>query len=260
MTSTEALLLAVSAAAAGLINAVAGGGTLVTFPTLLLVGTPSVVANATSTLALVIGTFGGVFGYRRQLSQVQIWLRRFIPVSLAGGLIGAVLLTVSGERIFSKLVPFLLLFATVLFVGQGAFRRFAGFDDAAGATPHPHGRTIWVAIVFQFFVAVYGGYFGAGIGILMLASLGFVGLSDIHEMNALKTVLGSLINLVAAVYFILAGLISWPKAGVMTVGALAGYFFGAHFAQRIPQKHVRRIITGIGFTISAVFFYQQFLR
>ena len=259
MTWTEALLLAVAAAAAGLINAVAGGGTLVTFPTLLLVGTPSVVANATNTLALVIGTFGGLFGYRRQLGQVRGWLTRFIPVSLAGGLIGAVLLTASGEKIFSRLVPFLLLFATVLFLGQGAFRRFAGFDDAAGAA-HPHSRTAWVAIVFQFFVAVYGGYFGAGIGILMLASLGFVGLSDIHEMNALKTVLGSLINLVAAAYFIFAGLISWPKAGVMTVGALAGYFFGAHFAQRIPQKQVRRIITGIGFTISAVLFYQQFLR
>jgi uncharacterized membrane protein YfcA len=256
MTWTEALLLAVSAAAAGLINAVAGGGTLVTFPTLLLVGTPSVVANATSTLALVIGTFGGVLGYRRQLAQVRVWLKRFIPVSLAGGLIGAGLLTVSGEKIFSRLVPFLLLFATVLFLSQGAFRRFAGTGDAA----HPHSRTAWAAIVFQFFVAVYGGYFGAGIGILMLASLGFVGLSDIHEMNALKTVLGSLINLVAAGYFILAGLISWPKAGVMTVGALAGYYLGAHFAQRIPQKHVRRIITGIGFTISAVLFYQQFLR
>jgi uncharacterized protein len=259
MTWTEALLLAVAAAAAGLINAVAGGGTLVTFPTLLLVGTPSVVANATSTLALVIGTFGGVLGYRRQLAQVRVWLKRFIPVSLAGGLIGAVLLTASGEKIFSRLVPFLLLFATVLFLGQGAFRRFAGFGDAAGAA-HPHSRTVWVAIVFQFFVAVYGGYFGAGIGILMLASLGFVGLSDIHEMNALKTVLGSLINLVAAVYFIFAGLISWPKAGVMTVGALAGYYFGAHFSQRIPQKHVRQIIAGIGFTISAVLFYQQFLR
>ena len=260
MTLTEALLLAVSAAAAGLINAVAGGGTLVTFPTLLLVGTPSVVANATSTLALVIGTFGGVFGYRRQLGEVRGWLRRFIPVSLAGGLIGAVLLTVGGERVFSRLVPFLLLFATLLFLGQGAFRRFAGFGEAAAGAAHPHSRTVWVAIVFQFLVAIYGGYFGAGIGILMLASLGFIGLTDIHEMNALKTVLGSLINLVAAVYFIFVGLINWPKAGVMTIGALAGYYFGAHFSQRIPQRRVRQIITGIGFTISAVLFYQQFLH
>jgi uncharacterized membrane protein YfcA len=246
--------------AAGVINAVAGGGTLITFPALLLARTPSVIANATSTLALVLGTSGGVFGYRRQLDPVRVWLRRFVPVSLLGGLIGAMLLTATGEKVFAKLVPFLLLFATVLFLGQGAFRRFAGFDDEPGITPHPHGRVVWAAVIFQFLVAVYGGYFGAGIGILMLASLGFVGLTDIHEMNALKTVLGSLINLVAAAYFIFAGLIAWPKAGVMTIGAVAGYFLGAHYAQRIPQKRVRQIITAIGFTISAALFYRQFLR
>jgi len=260
MTWAEAILLIISAAAAGAINAVAGGGTLITFPALLLARTPSVVANATSTIALVFGTSGGVFGYRRQLGTVRIWLRRFVPVSLLGGLLGAMLLTASGEKVFSRLVPFLLLFATVLFVGQGAFRRFAGFDDQPGGTPHPHDRHVWIAVVFQFLVAVYGGYFGAGIGILMLASLGFIGLTDIHEMNALKTVLGSLINLVAATYFIFAGLISWPKAGVMTIGAVAGYFFGAHYAQRISQKRVRQIITAIGFTISAALFYRQFLR
>jgi len=246
--------------AAGVINAVAGGGTLITFPALLLARTPSVIANATSTLALVLGTSGGVFGYRRQLDPVRVWLRRFVPVSLLGGLIGAMLLTATGEKVFAKLVPFLLLFATVLFLGQGAFRRFAGFDDEPGIIPYPHGWVVWAAVIFQFLVAVYGGYFGAGIGILMLASLGFVGLTDIHEMNALKTVLGSLINLVAAAYFIFAGLIAWPKAGVMTIGAVAGYFLGAHYAQRIPQKRVRQIITAIGFTISAALFYRQFLR
>ena len=260
MTWAEAILLIISAAAAGAINAVAGGGTLITFPALLLARTPSVIANATSTIALVFGTSGGVLGYRRQLASVRVWLGRFLPVSLLGGLIGAMLLTASGEKVFSRLVPFLLLFATVLFVGQGAFRRFAGFDDRPGSTPHPHDRHVWIAVAFQFLVAVYGGYFGAGIGILMLASLGFIGLTDIHEMNALKTVLGSLINLVAAIYFIFAGLINWPKAGVMTIGAVAGYFLGAHYAQRIPQKRVRQIITVIGFTISAALFYQQFLR
>jgi uncharacterized membrane protein YfcA len=260
MTGAEAILLAVSAAAAGVINAVAGGGTLITFPALLLARTPTVIANATSTMALVLGTSGGVFGYRRQLASVRVWLKRFIPVSLAGGLIGAILLTVTGEKIFSHLVPFLLLFATLVFVGQGAFRRLAGFEKNGGPALHPHSREVWVAVVYQFLVAVYGGFFGAGIGILMLASLGFIGLTDIHEMNALKTVLGSLINLVAAVYFIFAGLIDWPKAGVMTVGAIAGYFLGAHYAQRIPQQRVRQGITAIGFAISAALFYRQFLR
>jgi uncharacterized membrane protein YfcA len=113
---------------------------------------------------------------------------------------------------------------------------------------------------FQFLVALYGGYFGAGIGILMLASLGLLGLNNIHQMNGLKTVLGALINLVAAGYFVWAGLIDWPKAGVMTIGSFVGYYVGAHFSQRIPQQRVRQLITAIGLTISAILFYRQFLR
>ena len=217
----------------------------------------SVVANATSTLALVIGTAGSIFGFRRQIGAVRAWLVRFVPVSVLGGWLGSVLLTRTGESIFARLVPFLILFATVLFLAQGAFRRFAGFGENAGG-PSVHHRRVWIAVVFQFAVSVYGGYFGAGIGILMLASLGFLGLRDIHQMNALKNALGSLINLVAAAWFIASGLIDWPKAGVMTVGALAGYFIGAHYSQRIPQVATRRLITGIGFTISAVMFYRQF--
>jgi uncharacterized protein len=138
------------------------------------------------------------------------------------------------------------------------FRRIAGLEDRAGRPTHH--VTIWGAILFQFAVAVYGGYFGAGIGILMLASLGFIGLHDIHEMNTLKTVLGSLINLVASIWFIAAGLIDWPKMAVMTAGALVGYFLGAHYSQRIPQKRVRQLITIIGFVLSAITFYKQFLR
>ena len=250
MTWGEAIMLVVAATVAGLMNAVAGGGTLVTFPALLLLGTSSLVANATNTLALVLGTLGGVYGYRRQLASVRPWLTRFVPVSIVGGLVGAILLTVTGEQI---------LFATVVFALQGTFRRFAGFGDS-DAPPHPHGRAVGLAVFYQLGVAIYGGYFGAGIGILMLASLGFLGLTDIHETNALKTVLASLINLVAAIYFIAVGLIDWPKAAVMTAGALVGYFVGAHYAQRIPQRRVRQIITTIGFLISAVFFYKQFLR
>jgi len=117
-----------------------------------------------------------------------------------------------------------------------------------------------MALLFQFAVAIYGGYFGAGIGILMLATLGVIGLSHIHEMNVLKTILGSLINLVAAAWFIWSGLIDWPRAGMMTIGALLGYFLGSHFAQRIPQKRVRQIITLIGFILSVVTFYEEFLR
>jgi uncharacterized membrane protein YfcA len=258
MSVTEILGLTIAAVAGGAINAVAGGGTLVTFPALLIFGTPPIIANATSTLALVIGTSGGIYGYRRHLAPIRPWLWRFAPVSAVGGLIGALLLTCTSNRTFSKLVPFLILFATVLFLAQGAFRRWASRGaQAACEGKHPAAGG---AIVFQFAVAIYGGYFGAGIGILMLASLGFIGLSNIHEMNTLKTLLASLINLVAAVWFILAGLVHWPKAGVMTAGALLGYFLGSHYAQRIPQQRVRQTITLIGFLISAVTFYQEFVH
>jgi uncharacterized membrane protein YfcA len=262
MSVVEMAGLAAAAAAAGAVNAVAGGGTLLTFPALLAVGTPALTANATSTLALVIGTAGSVFGYREPIRRVRPWLRRFLPVSLLGGLLGGILLTRTDERVFAWLVPFLLLFATLVFLAQGAFRRFAfggALRHGSPAAPlAPAAHVVWVAVLFQFGVALYGGYFGAGIGILMLASLGCLGLADIHEMNGLKTVLGSLINLVAAVWFIGAGLIDWPKAGVMTIGALAGYFLGAHYSQRIPQQRVRQLITAIGLSLSAVLFYRQF--
>jgi uncharacterized protein len=256
MSLVEIAGLALAAAAGGAINAVAGGGTLVTFPALLFFGTPPIIANATSTLGLVIGTIGGLYGFRKHLSQVRPWLWRFVPVSVIGGLLGAILLKSTTEKTFAKLVPFLILFATVLFVAQGLFRRLAAAEERsveAGGS-----RLIWGAILFQFAIAVYGGYFGAGIGILMLASLGYIGLSHIHEMNTLKTVLGSLINLVAALWFIYAGLIHWPKAAVMTVGSMMGYFLGAHYSQRIPQGRVRQIIALIGFILSAVTFYQEF--
>jgi len=255
MTGLQILALVASATAAGAINAIAGGGTLLTFPTLLLVGTPPIIANATSTLALVIGTAGSIFGFRQEIAAVKSWLVRFVPVSLAGGWLGSWLLTHTSDQFFARLVPFLILFATVLFLAQNAFRRFA---KARPAEAHPKQSGVWVAVAFQFGVAVYGGYFGAGIGILMLASLGFLGLNDINEMNALKNVLGSLINLVAAVVFTASGLIDWSKMGIMTVGALAGYWLGAHYSKRLPQQHVRRLITFIGFAMSAVTFWKQF--
>jgi len=259
MSGLEICGLAGAAVGAGAINAVAGGGTLLTFPTLLALGVSPLTANATSTLALVLGTSGGMFGNRKHLAPVRPWLRRLLPLSLLGGLIGSALLTHTSNATFGKLVPFLILFSTLLFLTQGFFRRVAGLHLDTGGPDHPiHiSRTV---IFFQFLVAIYGGYFGAGIGILMLATLGFVGMHNIYEMNTLKTILGSLLNLVAAVWFIGAGLIDWPCAAVMTVGAVAGYFLGSHYSQRIPQARVRQIITVIGFLISGVTFYKEFVR
>lgn len=253
MTVTEILTLSGAAMAAGAINAVAGGGTILTFPALLAVGTMPVVANATSTVALVIGTGGSVFGFRKHIPAIREWLWRFVPVSLAGGLIGSYLLTITDNRIFSHLVPFLILFATLLFMVQGLVARMVKHS-----VEEPTPKKVWPAVLFQFFVAIYGGYFGAGIGILMLATLGFIGLTDIHRMNALKNILGSLINVVAAVMFVSKGMVEWSKVGVMTVGALIGYFVGAHYSQKIPQLWVRRIVLVIGFLISGITFYRQF--
>ncbi len=258
VSNWEMIGLVGSAVGAGAINAVAGGGTLLTFPTLLAFGTPPVVANATSTLALVIGTGGGMVGNRQYIPAIKPWLWRFLPVSIVGGLIGSALLTHTSNEAFGKLVPFLILFATLLFLAQGVFRRFARSHlDATGAGKGAH---VWGAIAFQFAVAIYGGYFGAGIGILMLATLGFIGMGNIYEMNTLKTILGSLINVMAALWFIWAGLIDWPRAAVMTVGAVAGYYLGSRYSQRISQERVRQIITVIGFIISGVTFYTEFLR
>ncbi len=258
MPLIEILGLVLAAAVGGAINAVAGGGTLITFPALLFFGTPARIANATSTFALVIGTSGGLYGYRSHLAPVTPWFWRFLPASLLGGLTGGILLTLTSNKAFSKLVPFLILFATAVFLAQGLFRRVANREERS-----VQAGSRWIirgAILFQFAVAVYGGYFGAGIGILMLASLGFIGLGHIHEMNTLKTMLSSLINLVAAVWFVVAGLIDWPRAAFMTTGALLGYYLGSHFSQRISQERVRQIITLIGFGLTTVTFYQEFIR
>jgi uncharacterized membrane protein YfcA len=256
MSWLEAISLMAAAAAAGMVNAIAGGGTLITFPALLFFGTPPIVANATSTVALVVGTAGSIFGFRRHLEPVRPWLRTFIPVSLLGGGLGSCLLTRTSDAFFARIVPFLILFATILFFAQGAFRRLAGIDGGEQPPVRPHFTT--AAVVFQFAVAVYGGYFGAGIGILMLASLGLLGLGDVHRMNALKNVLGSLINLVAAIWFIAHGLVQWPQALVMIGGALAGYYAGAHFSQRLSQSAVRYLICGTGLCISVVLLWRQF--
>ncbi len=257
MSITQGIVLAAASACAGGINAIAGGGTLLTFPVLLFLGAPPVIANATNTFALTLGTAGSLYGFRRHIGSVQDWLARFIPVSAVGALLGAILLTLTRPELFAKLAPGLLLFATIIFLSRDALKKLVRTNHLSGEAKTGESG-IWIAVSFQFLVAVYGGYFGAGIGILMLACLGFIGLEDIHEMNAIKNVLSSVINTAASVYFIYKGMIDWPKAGIMTVGAVLGYFLGAHYSQQISQRRVRHIITAIGLGLSTVLFYKQF--
>lgn len=253
----EILALLVASLLAGAMNAIAGGGTVLTFPALIAFGMPTIQANATSTLALMIGIGGSAFGYRAQIAQVRGLIGRFAVVSVIGGFLGAMLLTWTDESVFSALVPWLLLFATICFLGHGVMRRWVGGGGVSAADVRV-GSGMWLAVGVQFVVAIYGGYFGAGIGILMLASLGVMGMGDIHEMNALKTVLGALINLIATLYFIAAGLIVWPQALVMIVGATAGYYLAARCALSVPQSAVRFAAAAIGLGISALMFWRQF--
>jgi len=235
-----------AAFAAGAINSIAGGGTLLTFPVLIWLGLDPKVANGTSTVALWPGLFGGLFGYRRELENSSTILLRLGVTSVIGGALGAWLLIWTPSPVFASLVPFLILFATILFMCHGQINkrlRLGSLD----ANPT---RSWWTgAIIFQFFSAMYGGYFGAGNGILMLAAMGLLGLNELHRANGIKNFLGICINSIAVLSFSLAGLVVWPDALVMACGALAGGYFGASMAVRIGQMWVRRGIVVIGFVI-----------
>jgi len=233
--------------AAGAVNSIAGGGTLLTFPALVGLGLPPISANATSTVALWPGSFGSMWAYRRQLTGTREWLLWFTMPSIAGGIIGAQLLLHTSAARFDAIVPFLVLGATVLFMLQQPLsRRLArrATEEHAIAAPLPRPGA-WV-LSAQFAVAVYGGYFGAGIGILMLATLGAMGLGDIHRMNGLKNWGAMCINAIAAITFALSGIVTWPVAGTMAVGGLAGGYGGARLALRVGQKWVRRAVVAIG--------------
>jgi len=246
------LLLCLASVAAGAVNSIAGGGTLLTFPSLLTV-VPSVIANATSTVALVPGSLASGWGYRREMQAARRWLMLLIWPSLLGGGVGALLVT-RLEEYFDALVPWLLLTAAALFLFQPAIVRFTGIGKSH-AFPSRGMQT--AIIVFQFLVAIYGGYFGAGIGILMLSSLSFMGISDIHQMNALKSILGSCINGVAVVVFIVEGKVVWHFAIAMAAAAILGGFLGAHFARRLNPNVVRWLVIAIGFGLAGHFFYRQ---
>jgi len=239
---------------AGAINSVAGGGTLVSFPALIWLGLDSVTANATSTVAIWPGTVGSIWGYRRELRQAEARFRVLIVPSLVGGIIGALLLRWTPPAIFDRLVPFLILFATLLFMAQEPVQRMLNTADAGA-----HKSTRWLvgALLFQLAVGIYGGYFGAGIGILMLAALSILGLSDIHEMNSLKVVFGGSINGIAAAYFIWARMVYWPDVLIMAIAAIVGGYGGAGVARKLGRTTVRRIVIAIGFGMAVSLFIRR---
>ncbi len=255
MNAGQIAALIASSAGAGVMNAMAGGGTILTYPTLLFLGESAITANATSTVALWPGAASSMYGYRREVAQNKEWLKTLFLPSLLGGAIGAILLLKTPVRSFQRLAPFLILFATVLFMLQGAVARWAGSAEKKSGR---HGGGRWAAAwLYQFGVGIYGGYFGAGIGILMLAVLGFMGLSDIHAANGIKNFFGMCINGVAAGYFIIRGAVDWPVALIMIGGAIAGGYAGARFARLIGRNKARAAVIVIGILVAAILLYEQ---
>ena len=251
MTILRLSLALVAALGAGAMNSVAGGGTLLTFPAIVALGVTPLVANATSTVALWPGSLGSMWGYRGELVGARRWVIHFAVPSVSGGALGAWLLLHTAPASFARIVPFLVLGATALFLVQRPLLRRLNVSRA-----EPEGPSAGF-LVAQFLVAVYGGYFGAGIGILMLAALGFMGLTNIHRMNGLKNWGGTSINGVAVVMFAFGGIVHWPIALTMAAGGVLGGYAGARLAQRVGQERVRGAIVAIGLAAFCWLLYHQ---
>ncbi len=256
---TDSLILCISAVLAGIINSVAGGGTLLTFPALtyVLAGAQdaAVIANATSTIALFPGSLAAVWGYRKELQGTRSSVLPLLLPSILGGAIGTMLVVSYPAKTFALLVPWLILLATLLFTLQPVISEWTGIGK-----PHeaPSRRTQIGIVVFQFLVALYGGYFGAGIGILMLSSLALMGSSDIHRMNAVKSLLASLINGTSVALFIRQEKVDWHLAVPMIVAGIIGGFAGATLARKLNKNHIRYGVIAIGFLVSASYFVKNY--
>ncbi|GCE04736.1 sulfite exporter TauE/SafE family protein [Dictyobacter aurantiacus] len=253
MSLPTILLLFLVAIVGGTLNSVAGGGSFFTFPALIFANVQSVVANATSTVALWPGSVASAGAYRNELKMIDRRLLIVLVVtSLIGGVLGAFLLLMTPPSIFTTLIPYLLLIATLLFTFSGPVTKRLRLRRVEKTTLSVS-QLVGMSFA-QLVIAVYGGYFGGGIGILMLATLALMGLENIHVMNGLKTVLASCINGVAVITFIVAGAIYWPAAIVMVVGAIIGGYGGAYFARKIDQRLIRYFVIVVGFVMTLYFF------
>lgn len=250
-SSGDTLILFAAALVAGAVNAIAGGGSLLTFPVLVWLGREPILANATNTVSLSPGSFAALHGFRQELVGLRRWIVRGTLPSVAGGLLGALLLLHTPAPVFEWLVPYLILLATALFAVAGPVAARAGLrtqGDGRGTPVAPR----WLPVLgYQFLVSVYGGYFGAGIGIMMLAGLALSGFTAIHRMIALRNYYAILINAVAAVYFIGSGAVQWSDAAVLTAGQIVGGFAGARAARRLPAAAVHWIVVGVGMAMAA---------
>ncbi len=254
MHLSQAIFLFFAAVIGGTLNAVAGGGTFVTFPALLLTGVPAVQANATNTVALWPGLAASTGAYLKRLNVPPRLLIPLLLTSVVGGLVGAMLLIKTPQHTFLHLVPWLLLGGTLLFAFGNSIRAIAGTTAAVDDLRKMSWQAITVTSMAELLVAIYGGYFGAGIGFMTLGMLAALGMRDVHAMGAIRTLLAVVINAAAVLTFILAGAVRWPQCAVMIAGALVGGWFGAHFAQKADPRIVRRVVIAVGVVMSADFF------
>jgi uncharacterized membrane protein YfcA len=245
----DLLLLLVAGFVTGVMNAVAGGGSFVAFPALLLVGLPVVPANVTTTISTVPGQFASVWAYRHDIrAATQFDVRLLLAVSVVGGLIGALILLETPSAVFAGILPWLMLLATSIF----AFGNFAPQSILRRFTIGTRG-----VLAAQFVIAIYGGYFGAGIGFMMLAALTFYGMRDIHAMNGLKLVLALCMTVVSSIAFALSGKVYWTEALIMCVATLIGGYAGAHGAKRVKPKFVKLFVVVLGASLTVYFFLHK---
>lgn len=250
----DGVFLFCAALIAGTLNSIAGGGSFVSFPALMFTGVPGVPANATNTVAVWPGLAATVFTYIKRLHVPARLLLPLLVTSVAGGFAGAVLLIKTPQRTFEHLIPWLLLGGTLLFAYGPRIRSLVGRTDEE-VDLH---KTSWIALsgasLLQLIVAVYGGYFGGGIGFVMMGMMAALGMTEIHNMNALRSLLAASINVVAVATFIIAGAVLWPQCLVMVVGAMAGGWSGGHYAQKADPKKLRYVIICVGAIMSLYFF------
>jgi len=255
MHISHASILFLAAVLAGAINAVAGGGSFISFPTLLFVGIPPVNANATNTVALWPGQVASIGAYRNQFRHLS-WPQTMplLITGVVGGLLGGWTLLRTSQTTFMRLVPWLILIATVIFAMSARVTRWVRRRTSSG---EHHEFSTGRGVVLQLFIAFYIGYFGAGAGILILAMLALLGMDEIHAMNALKALLTTISNAVAMLLFIVAHAVYWPEAILMIAGSVLGGYYGAHFAQKTKPEYVRGMVIVIGFTLSIYYFARQ---
>lgn len=249
----QAIFLFVAAILGGVLNALAGGGSFIGFPALLFTGVPAIPANATNTVALWTGVAASTGAYRSRLNIPKRMLIPLLSAGMLGGTLGAVLLLRTPTRTFMRLLPWLMLAATLLFIfGKKLARQRSAVahDVSAG--------TIAVVTICEVFIGIYGGYFGGGMGFVILAMLAAAGMTDIHSMNALKSSLSSATNGIAVVAFIVARAVYWPQAVTMILGALIGGYFGARYALRLPPAAVRGFVILVGTGMTIYFFLRAY--